>query len=130
MSHVKPPSSPGTDVAVVDLHGARRARRLDLYRTRHADRVRSVRGTLEALTQSGTLFTDEGTRRGLSLLKALQLLQRASARLEELTGGGVIPAPRKQERIDALYEELDGLFARADRLSGRDEASVARLPAR
>jgi len=103
---------------------------LDLYRTRQSDRVRTVRSTLEALTQSGTLFTQEGTRRGLSLLKALQLLQRASARLEELAGGGVIPAPRKQERIDALYEELDTLFTRADKLAGRDEASVARLPAR
>ncbi|GEN11149.1 hypothetical protein ACN47A_27855 [Myxococcus fulvus] len=103
---------------------------MDLYRGRHADRVRGVRGTLEALTQSGTLFTQDGTRRGLSLLKALQLLQRAGARLEELSGSGVIPAPRKQERIDALYEELDTLFARADKLAGRDEASVAQLPAR
>lgn len=127
---MKPTSSSGTGVGVVDLHGARRARRLDLYRTRQSDRVRTVRSTLEALTQSGTLFTQEGTRRGLSLLKALQLLQRASARLEELAGGGVIPAPRKQERIDALYEELDTLFTRADKLAGRDEASVARLPAR
>jgi hypothetical protein len=126
---VKPPSSQGPE-GVVDLHRARRARRLDLYRSRQADRVSSVRTTLETLTQSGTLFTQEGTRRGLSLLKALQFLQRASARLDELSGGGVLPAPRRPERVDALYEEVDDLFDRADKLAGRDEASVARLPGR
>ncbi len=115
---------------MVDLHGARRAKRLDLYRARQADRVRTVRSTLEALTQSGTLFTQEGTRRGLTLLKAPQYLQRAGARLEELSGGGVIPAPRRPERIDALYTEVDDLFERADKLAGRDEASVAHLPGR
>ncbi|WP_163995182.1 hypothetical protein [Pyxidicoccus caerfyrddinensis] len=129
MPPVKPPSSQGPE-GVVDLHRARRARRLDLYRSRQADRVRSVRTTLETLTQSGTLFTPDGTQRGLSLLKALQFLQRASARLEELSGGGVLPAPRMPERVDALYEEVDDLFDRADTLAGRDEASVARLPGR
>ncbi|WP_082207289.1 hypothetical protein [Corallococcus macrosporus] len=129
MLPVTPPSSssPG---GVVDLHHARRAKRLDLYRGRHADRVRFVRTTLETLTQSGTLFTEEGTRRGLSLLKALQLLQRAHARLEEVSGDGVLPAARLPERVDALYTEVDGLFVRADTLSGRDEARVAQLPAR
>ncbi|MCP3145281.1 hypothetical protein [Pyxidicoccus xibeiensis] len=124
---MKPPtsSSPG---GVVDLHRARRAKRLDLYRSRQADRVRTVRATLETLTQSGTLFTKEGTRRGLSLLKALQLLQRIGARLEEASGDGVLPAPRRPERMDALYVEVDELFERADKLAGRDEASVARLP--
>jgi hypothetical protein len=115
---------------VVDLHRARHAKRLDLYRSRQSDRVRTVRATLEALTQSGTLFTQEGTQRGLSLLKALQLLQRAGARLEELSGGGVLPAPRQPERVDALYAEVDDLFERADTLAGRDEASVAHLPGR
>jgi hypothetical protein len=126
---VKPPSSQGPD-GVVDLHRARRAKRLDLYRSRQSERVRAVRTTLEALTQSGTLFTQEGTKRGLSLLKALQLLQRASSRLEELSGSGVLPAPRRPERVDALYDEVDDLFVRADTLAGRDEASVARLPGR
>ncbi|MFP2933003.1 hypothetical protein ACLESO_49215 [Pyxidicoccus sp. 3LG] len=114
----------------MDLHRARRAKRLDLYRSRQAERVRAVRSTLETLTQSGTLFTQDGTRRGLSLLKALQLLQRAGARLEEASGDGVLPAPRRPERVDALYVEVDGLFERADTLAGRDEASIARLPGR
>ncbi|MBU8897754.1 hypothetical protein KRR26_19235 [Corallococcus sp. M34] len=123
------PSSNGTD-GVVDLLGARRAKRLDLYRGRVADRVHATRNELVALYQGGNLFTPDGTKQGRSLLKALQLLQRAELHLDELAGAGVIPAPRHPERIDALYGEVDGLFTRCDRLTGRGTASVARLPAR
>ena len=123
---MKPPST-GTE-GVVDLHGARRARRLDLYRSRLNERLQATRANLVTLYEGGTLFTPYGTRRGRSLLKALQLLQRAGTRMEELSGTGLLPAPRASERIDALYDEVDGLFARCDRLTGRGTASVARLP--
>ncbi|RKH43222.1 hypothetical protein D7V93_03840 [Corallococcus llansteffanensis] len=126
MPDVKPPST-GTE-GVVDLHGARRARRLDLYRSRLNERLQATRANLVTLYEGGTLFTPDGTKRGRSLLKALQLLQRAGTRMEELSGTGLLPAPRASERIDALYDEVDGLFARCDRLTGRGTASVARLP--
>ncbi|WP_244224537.1 MULTISPECIES: hypothetical protein [Corallococcus] len=112
----------------MDLHGARRARRLDLYRSRLNERLQATRANLVTLYEGGTLFTPDGTKRGRSLLKALQLLQRAGTRMEELSGTGLLPAPRASERIDALYDEVDGLFARCDRLTGRGTASVARLP--
>lgn len=115
---------------MVDLHGARRAKRLELYRSRLAERVQAARADLVSLYQGGNLFTPDGTKQGRSLLKALQLLQRAGTRLDELSGSGVIPAPSLPERIDALYGEVDGLFARSDRLTGRGAASVARLPGR
>lgn len=115
---------------VVDLQGARRERRLDLYRARLADRMADNRVTLETLYQGGTLFSPEGTRQGRALLKARQLLQRVNTLLELLAGEGVTPPPRLPERIEEVYEELDTLLARSDALSGRDGASVARLPRR
>ncbi|NBC40579.1 hypothetical protein D7Y27_06790 [Corallococcus sp. AB004] len=126
MPDVNPPST-GTH-SVVDLHGARRARRLDLYRNRLNQRQQDTRSNLVTLYEGGTLFTPDGTQQGRSLLKALQLLQRAGTRLEELSGDGLLPAPSASERIDALYDEVDGLFTKCDRLTGRGTASVARLP--
>lgn len=115
---------------VVDLQGARRERRLDLFRARLADRMAANRATLESLYQGGTLFSPEGTRQGRALLKARQLLQRVNTLVELLSGEGVTPPPRLPERVEEVYEELDTLLARSDALSGRDEASVARLPRR
>lgn len=113
---------------VVDLQGARRERRLDLYRARLADRMADNRATLESLYKGGTLFSPEGTRQGRALLKARQLLQRVNTLVELLSGEGVTPPPRLPARVEEVYEELDTLLARSDALSGRDEASVARLP--
>jgi hypothetical protein len=115
---------------VVDLQGARRERRLDLYRARLADRMAANRVTLETLYQGGTLFSPEGTRQGRALLKARQLLQRVNTLVELLSGEGVTPPPRLPARVEEVYEELDTLLARSDALSGRDGASVARLPRR
>ena len=113
---------------VVDLQGARRERRLDLYRARLADRLAANRVALETLYQGGTLFSPEGTQRGRALLKARQLLQRVNTLVDLLSGDGVAPPPRLPERIEEVYEELDTLLARCDALSGRGGASVARLP--
>jgi hypothetical protein len=115
---------------VVDLQGARRERRLDLYRARLTDRMAANRLALETLYQGGTLFSPEGTRRGRALLKSRQLLQRVNTLVEMLAGDGVVPPPRLPERVDEVYEELDTLLSRSDALSDRDEASVARLPGR
>jgi hypothetical protein len=115
---------------VVDLQGARRERRLDLYRARAVDRLSANRVALETLYQGGTLFSPEGTRQGRALLKARQMLQRVNTLVELLSGEGVTPAPRLPERIEEVYEELDTLLSRSDALSGRDEASVAHLPSR
>jgi len=125
-----PPQPFGT---VVSLRGVRLERRLELYRARLADRIQSNRTAVEALYGEGTLFSPQGARAGRSLLRAYQLLQRARARLEELSGDGALPAPRLPERVEALYREVDVLLARADALSGRPlgtGASVSRLPAR
>lgn len=116
--------------AVVDLQGARQARRLELYRARVTDRIRSCRAAIEALYQGGNLFTPQGTRTGRSLLRAHQLLQRANGLVDTLAGEGAVPAPRLPERIEELYAELDTLLARGDMLAGRQVASVARLPGR
>jgi len=117
---------------VVELQGARRERRLELYRARVAERHRTNRAAVEALYQTGTLFSPQGTRAGRALLRAQQLLQRASGLVDLLSGDGPIPAPRLPEPVDALYRELDTLLARSDALSGRHHraASVARLPGR
>lgn len=113
---------------VVDLLGARRERRLDLYRSRLADRLAANRVALEALYQGGTLFSPQGTQTGRALLKARQLLQRVSTLVDLLAGDGVVPPPRLPERVEEIYQELDTLLARSDALSGRDGASVAHLP--
>jgi hypothetical protein len=88
------------------------------------------RVALETLYQGGTLFSPEGTRHGRALLKARQLLQRVNILVEMLSGEGVVPPPRLPERVEEVYEELDTLLSRSDALSGRDGASVARLPRR
>ncbi|HLL00418.1 MAG TPA: hypothetical protein VK539_07540 [Myxococcaceae bacterium] len=118
------------DGAVLDLLGARRERRLELYRARVADRMAANRVALETLYQGGTLFSPQGTQTGRALLKARQMLQRATTLVDLLSGEGVVPAPRLSERVEEVYGELDTLFSRSDVLSGRDEASVARLPRR
>jgi hypothetical protein len=117
---------------VVDLQGARRERRLEMYRARLAERLRTNRAAVEALYEGGTLFSPQGTRAGRALLRAHQLLQRAHSLLEQLSGDGVVPAPRLPEGIEALYREVDTLLGRSDALSGRHHraASVARLPGR
>jgi hypothetical protein len=117
---------------VVDLQGARRERRLEMYRARLAERLRTNRAAVEALYEGGSLFSPQGTRAGRALLRAHQLLQRAHSLLEQLSGEGVVPAPRLPEGIEALYGEVDTLLGRSDALSGRHHraASVARLPGR
>jgi hypothetical protein len=103
-----------------------------MYRARVTERLRTNRAAVEALYQGGTLFSPQGTRAGRALLRAHQVLQRASSLLEQLSGDGAVPAPRLPERIDEVYRELDTLLSRSDTLSGRNHraASVARLPGR
>ncbi len=116
--------------AVVDLQGARQTRRLELYRNRVTDRLKSCRTDMDTLYQGGNLFTPQGTRQGRALLKAHQLLQQSKGLVETLAGDGVVPAPRLPENIEEVYAELDTLLARSDTLAGRQVASVARLPGR
>jgi hypothetical protein len=116
--------------AVLDLQGVRRERRLELYRARVSDRMAANRVALETLYQGGTLFSPQGTQTGRALLKARQLLQRAITLVELLAGEGVVPAPRLPERNEVDYAELDTHFSRTDMHTGRDAASVARLPRR
>lgn len=102
---------------VVSLHDARLSRRVEGYRAR-LDRV--IKGNKRAITRlfsTGLLFTKHGTRAGRDLLLAHEHLLRVVALIERLANEGDVPAPRRQQELDAIFTELDTLLDRTSDLT-------------
>jgi hypothetical protein len=110
-----------TPAPVLSLHDARLRQRLVDTRGRLERALESNRRAIGTLYTSGTLFTKEGTRAGRELLSAHEHLLRASSLLLRLSHEGDVPAPRRPEQVEALFQELETLMERTSALT--DETS-------
>lgn len=102
---------------VVSLHDARLSKRVEAYRAR-LDRV--LTGNKRAVTRlfsTGLLFTKHGTRAGRDLLLAHEHLLRVVTLIDRLGNEGDVPAPRRQEELDTIFNELDTLLDRTGELT-------------
>ncbi len=118
-------TAPGA--AVVSLAEFRSGRRLSTYRRKIAAVLDSNRKAIGRLYTSGALFSRQGTRAGRDLLLAHQHLLKVVSLLNRLGDGGVVPAPRRPEEINAVYRELDVLLERTGELTHRTGHYLARL---
>lgn len=112
---------------VVNLETVREARRMATYRV-HAERILEAnRLEFSRLHDSGALFSTRGAKVGRQLLLARQNVLKIIALLEELSGEGALPAPRSEERIEAVYSELDALLDRTAALTQKTQPLLERL---
>jgi hypothetical protein len=103
---------------VVHLSDARLTRRLGIYRER-LDRVLATnKEAVGRLYQSGTLFSRRGLRAGRDLLLAHEHLLKVLALIDRLAHQGDVPAPRRDDEVDAIFNELDTLLDRTQELTG------------
>ncbi len=107
---------------VVSLSEARFARRLDGYRARLDKVLKANKRSLTRMFASGLLFTRQGTRAGRDLLTAHEHLLRAMTLLGRLANQGDIPAPRRKEEVDAIFDELDTLLVSTAQLTEQTTA--------
>lgn len=112
---------------VVSLAQVREKLRLAGYQTQIATVLEANRRAITRLFHSGAIFSKEGAKAGRDLLLAHQHLLRVVALLEQLSDQGPIPAPRKPQQLNAVYNELDGLLERTSELTDRTGAYLARL---
>jgi hypothetical protein len=102
---------------LVSLSDLRLSRRLSNYRTR-LDRVLGTnKRAVGKLYVTGALFTKLGARAGRDLLLAHEHLLRVVALLDRLANEGDVPAPRKSDEVDAIFNELDTLLDRTGELT-------------
>ena len=113
--------------AVIDLADERARRRLARYGEKVNRVLAANRQAIGRLYTSGALFSHQGAKAGRDLLRAHQHMLRVVALLDRLADGGDVPAPRRQEEICAVYEELDALLDRTSLLTTRTGSYLARL---
>jgi hypothetical protein len=111
-------SSPALKVAeVVSLHDARLSRRVEHYKGRLDHVLKANKKAITRLFTTGMLFTRHGSRAGRDLLLAHEHLLRVVSLVERLENEGDVPAPRKQEEVDAIFKELEELLDRTSELT-------------
>ncbi len=112
---------------VVSLGALQLQRRLLGYRARLDRVLKANKRAVTRLFSTGALFNKQGTRAGRDLLTAHEHLLRALALLDRLENQGDVPAPRRQDAVDALFEELDTLLARTAELTEQTGALLTEL---
>lgn len=111
------PSAPRKPAVVVSLSDARNSRRLELYQARLERVIGANKRAIGKLYTSGILFTKHGTRAGRDLLLAHEHLLRVVALLDRLAHQGDVPAPRRADEVDGIFQELDTLLERTAELT-------------
>jgi hypothetical protein len=102
---------------VVSLHDARLSRRVETYRARLDRVLKANKRAITRLFSTGMLFTRHGSRAGRDLLLAHEHLLRVVSLIDRLQNEGDVPAPRKQEEVDAIFKELEELLDRTSELT-------------
>ncbi|MFT3710389.1 MAG: hypothetical protein QM817_22425 [Archangium sp.] len=102
---------------VVSLHDARLSRRVESYKSRLDRVLKANKRAITKLFSTGMLFTRHGSRAGRDLLLAHEHLLRVVSLVERLENEGDVPAPRKQDEVDAIFKELDELLDRTSELT-------------
>lgn len=109
-----------TPAEVVDLAAVRSDRRQRHYRERLRRVLDANEQAIGRLFHCGLLFSRQGTRAGRDLLLARQHLVRVGDLINRLT-------PDDAPVAAALYDELDDLLEKSDRLAVRTDELVASL---
>jgi hypothetical protein len=115
------------EAVVVNLTEVRAQRRLFAYQDKIATVLDSNRSAIGRLYTTGALFSRQGARAGRDLLLAHQHLLRVVALLNRLCDQGEVPAPRRENEVNAVYRELDLLLDRTTELTSRTGHYLARL---
>lgn len=102
---------------VVSLHDARLSRRVEGYRERLERVLKGNKRAVTRLFSTGLMFTKHGTRAGRDLLLAHEHLLRVVTLIDRLGNEGDVPAPRRQEELNAIFGELDTLLDRTSQLT-------------
>ena len=112
---------------VVDLSLVREARLMGTYRVQAKRALSRNREALEHLFHTGDVFDPAGSFEAEGLLETRRHLQRLVMVLDELSGEGPVPAPRSEERVKALFSELEELVSKMDRMAERAEAALREI---
>jgi len=110
-----------TPAQIVDLAAVRNDARKRQYRERLRRVLDGNQQAISRLFHSGLLFTRQGTRAGRDLLLARQHLVRVSDLVQRLEPADGAPAAA------ALYDELEDLLDKSDRLALRTDELVSSL---
>jgi hypothetical protein len=102
---------------VVHLSDLRLSRRLSTYGAKLERVLTANKRAIGKLYVTGALFTKLGTRAGRDLLLAHEHLLRVVALLDRLANQGDVPAPRKSDEVDTIFNELDTLLERTSQLT-------------
>ena len=106
---------------VIDLAGARDARRLADYQARSRAVLDTNKRALRELFHSGLIYSRTGARLGRDLLLARQHLLRVADLLAQLG-----ERPARRGRGEALCAEVQDLLARTSALTARSDVLLAR----
>lgn len=112
---------------LVSLSDLRLSRRLTTYRQK-LDRVLGAnKRAIGRLYVSGQLFTKVGARAGRDLLLAHEHLLRVVALLDRLANQGDVPAPRRSDEVEGIFNELDTLLDRTSELTDHTSELIDEL---